>query len=356
MASEGFLTSVYSIGDVYRPTFFELLAQDQLVESLHPAARFVAGALAESAPPRLAPLLARWELIYDSLILVLEWRHLRNHGASFGEHFYGLRRQEAAPSKNLTALEEVELRRKREAAPNLKLRQQLASLAVLVLLPWVRRRCEARFREAERIPQRSRTTSQQVWVAVYPWIHAVGCSLAVAYKVLYLMDQTDVWSPSLHALRLTLVRHMPDPPGEEEGPQSVLERLTTAASALGSGALWSTIYLMQFGQWWFAREHLLQPYQPKKVPPAPPPRPPYQDVVLPRAPSSAANNVGRLVLLPEDRTVCALCHRMRQNPALSSAGYCFCYTCLIRHVQDFGHCPVSGRAMKVEEVRRVRED
>merc|ERR1712061_95057 len=122
------------------------------------------------------------------------------------------------------------------------------------------------------------------------------------------------------------------------------------------------IYLMQFAQWWYQREHLLQPYQPRRVPPPPPPRPPYQDIILPPKPEADTNlddggdGGPRLVLLPLSRTICALCHRTRRNPAMSCSGYVFCYPCLVRHVQRFGHCPVTGLPMNTEQVHRIRED
>lgn len=71
--------------------------------------------------------------------------HLRHHGASFAEHFFGLRRQVAAPPR-LSALELVERARQGQSAPPLSPRQQLASLAALVVLPWARAAALARFR------------------------------------------------------------------------------------------------------------------------------------------------------------------------------------------------------------------
>eukprot|EP00931_Biecheleriopsis_adriatica_P090277 TRINITY_DN64292_c0_g1_i1.p1 TRINITY_DN64292_c0_g1~~TRINITY_DN64292_c0_g1_i1.p1 ORF type:complete len:120 (+),score=10.18 TRINITY_DN64292_c0_g1_i1:377-736(+) len=117
---------------------------------------------------------------------------------------------------------------------------------------------------------------------------------------------------------------------------------------------------MQFLQWWYQREHLLQPYRQRKAPPPPPHRQPYQEALPHSAASSRPAEPGRqdtssLVLLPEDRTVCPLCHRPRRNPAMSCSGYAFCYTCLLPHVQRFGHCPVTGLPMSVEQVRRIRD-
>eukprot|EP00434_Breviolum_minutum_P025571 symbB.v1.2.022594.t1/scaffold2013.1/size94568/3 len=115
----------------------------------------------------------------------------------------------------------------------------------------------------------------------------------------------------------------------------------------GQASLWGFVYVLQFLQWWYQREHLLQPLRPRKPPPPPPQRFPYPE-------TGAAG--ARLVVLPEDRTICPLCHRPRQNPAMSCGGYAFCYTCLVPHVQNFGHCPVSGQRMMLEEIRRLRDE
>jgi len=359
-AAEGFLTSVYALDDITRPTFFELVAQAQLMAALRPAVRFVVGVYADRAPARLLPLFTRWETLYSILVLLLEGYHLRAHGALFAEHFYGLRRQEAAPRRKLSMLEAVELERRRQAAPNLARRQQLASLAAAALLPLARLRCEDRFREAEGIPPRLRTFRQRCWASLYPWVHAAGGSAAMAYQVLYLLGQTDYWSPTLHILRLRVVRHFPEPAQPDAAPKSRLLRLWDAAGTMGSMSLWGMMYMLQFMQWWYQREHLLQPFQPRKVPPPPPPRPPYRDsplpAVRPGALSGERDAGPRLVLLPQDRTVCPLCHRIRRNPAMSSGGYVFCYTCLVPHVQRYGHCPVTGMAMTEEQVRRIRDE
>ena len=124
------------------------------------------------------------------------------------------------------------------------------------------------------------------------------------------------------------------------------------AKFCGRASLWGTVYALQFLQWWYQREHLLQPLRPHKAPPPPPQRFPYPESL----PTTSARGAPKVVVLPEDRTICPLCHRPRQNPAMSCGGYAFCYTCLVPHVQEFGHCPVTGQRMRVEEIRRIRDE
>eukprot|EP00927_Polykrikos_kofoidii_P077756 TRINITY_DN74671_c0_g1_i1.p1 TRINITY_DN74671_c0_g1~~TRINITY_DN74671_c0_g1_i1.p1 ORF type:complete len:380 (+),score=44.61 TRINITY_DN74671_c0_g1_i1:84-1223(+) len=379
MAFEGFLTSVYAGDDVSRPTFFELVAQEQIVDALRPAVRFVVGVLADSVrSPIPLRILGHWDTLYNIGIIVFEWRCLRANGAGLGEHFYGLKREERPPIGTQTPLEAVERLRRRQKASQLTVRQCIASLLLSVLLPEVLRLCEIRFREATDKPVSARSLEERCWVVLYPWVHAANSGISVAYKLLYLLGRTEVWSPLLHVAGLRLVRHFPEQPAMNPSqPTGWLQRLATTASTAAGASLWTAIYGMQFGQWWFAREHLLQPHQSRKVPPPPPPRLPYHVAALKPFPSASgallAESDGALsvtkrtatddrdggaplVLLPEDRTVCALCHRIRRNPAMSSGGYVFCYPCLVPHVEKYQRCPVTGLSMTPALVRRVIDD
>lgn len=331
------------------------------MDALRPAIRFAVSVFAERAPPVMLPILVRWDTIQYIFLTFLEGYHLRHHSASFSEHFFGLRREESAPKRKLTPIEAVELQRRRQAAPELTVRQQIVSLVAVAVLPWIQGASEMRFREVERLPHGQRTMWQRHLVTLHPWVYAAGDLLALGYRLLYLLGRTNTWSPVLHVLGLQLVRHFPEPPGQLAVPGGLRRRLWAGVTNAGSSSLWGAVYLMQFAQWWLQREHLLQPYQSQKVPPPPPVRPPYGDVMLP-APPQGESALGtredgpRLVLLPQDRTVCPLCHRVRRNPAMSCSGYIFCYPCLVPHVQRYGHCPVTGAAMTSEQIRRIRDD
>lgn len=329
------------------------------MEAVRPALKHMVSVFADqTSSVRALWCAARFETGYNIFLLLLEWWHLRSHGASFAEHFFGVRRQEIAPKRKLTPLEAVELQRRRIKAPNLTIRQQIASLLVLIALPCLRRHCEEKFRQWERTSDNARSKFQRLWVALYPWAHAAGASAGLSYRVAYLLEQTDNWSPWLHILGLRLVRQFPEPPALDDANKTRAQRMWDVASMLGSGSLWAALYLMQFAQWWYQRESLLQPYQPRKVPPAPPQCLPYQERI-PGPPANASKSFQNekldLVLLPQDRRICPLCHRIRRNPALSNSGYAFCFTCLVPHVERYGYCPITGQATSVSQIRRIRE-
>ena len=210
------------------------------------------------------------------------------------------------------------------------------------MLPWLWAKCEERFR------QESAVSRPGLWTRIFPVVHSTKALAALGYRVLYLLKQTEFWSPWLHLLGLQLARHFPEPPlPEAEGTPRA--RAQEFLGLCGQASLWGVVYILQFMQWWYHREHLLQPFHPRKAPPPPPEHFPYPESV-------ALGRSARLALLPEDPTICTLCHRIRVNPAMSCSGYAFCYTCLVPHVQQFGHCPVSGQQMTVPEIRRIRDE
>jgi len=72
-AYEGFLTSIYAGKDLFRPTFFELIAQEQLNEIFQPALRFLVDIFRERiVSPTLLTLLDSWEVFYTAFRMILE--------------------------------------------------------------------------------------------------------------------------------------------------------------------------------------------------------------------------------------------------------------------------------------------
>ncbi|CAD6973612.1 unnamed protein product [Tilletia controversa] len=90
---DALLSGVDASADPYRPSFFELFAQDQLSSLLRPAIRYVLTVLAQRNPRHLLRLVNRFDEIYAILLLAVERHYLATWGSSFAENFYGLRRR-----------------------------------------------------------------------------------------------------------------------------------------------------------------------------------------------------------------------------------------------------------------------
>ncbi|KAK0548080.1 ubiquitin-protein ligase peroxin 12 [Tilletia horrida] len=90
---DALLSGVDSSADPYRPSFFELFAQDQLSTLLRPAIRYVLTVLAQRNPRYLLRLVNRFDEVYAVLLFAVERHYLTTWGSSFAENFYGLRRR-----------------------------------------------------------------------------------------------------------------------------------------------------------------------------------------------------------------------------------------------------------------------
>ncbi|KAK0536567.1 ubiquitin-protein ligase peroxin 12 [Tilletia horrida] len=90
---DALLSGVDSSADPYRPSFFELFAQDQLSTLLRPAVRYVLTVLAQRNPRYLLRIVNRFDELYALLLLAVERHYLATWGSSFAENFYGLRRR-----------------------------------------------------------------------------------------------------------------------------------------------------------------------------------------------------------------------------------------------------------------------
>lgn len=110
MGDLDFLTNVYVTSD--KPTFFELQAKDRLQSSLQNAATFFHKIISA----RYAALQVleyktgvNAKIFFHFLIVLLDLHHLTKHNATWAEHFFSLKSTLFKDSKNMTAIEKVEL-------------------------------------------------------------------------------------------------------------------------------------------------------------------------------------------------------------------------------------------------------
>ncbi|ORX37489.1 hypothetical protein BCR36DRAFT_375697 [Piromyces finnis] len=45
--------------------------------------------------------------------------------------------------------------------------------------------------------------------------------------------------------------------------------------------------------------------------------------------------------IPDDVTICPLCHHKRTNTAVTSTGYAFCYPCIFNYIEENQRCPIT---------------
>lgn len=346
-----------------RPSFFELLAVEQLNGSLRPALTFALEVL--SPRHRFFDVLSfQVDEVYAILATALELASLRRDAATVSESFYTLRRS-------------------REFSPvsgALPPRAVFLSLFFAVFLPYVRRKVDAKYdlergrsvavsRSSSHTPQRNSGRpaltyqgrsghrgllgrllrifylifTRRNFLTLYPLVTTSSDLVSLIYKFAYLLDGTRYYTPALAFQRLILRRLTPvessamwgiQPPAQTF-VQKVM-RLTDNASTGLKYSLFAALVAYRFVEYYQAAAD----QQPTvRAPPPPPPQ------VLHPTPDFD---------LPQSVDDCPLCSNKRVNPsALAVSGYVFCYQCILDYVRVNEKCPVTKLPANRGDICRV---
>ncbi|XP_050353623.1 uncharacterized protein LOC126775619 isoform X3 [Nymphalis io] len=180
------------------PSVFQVAAQDALGETVKPALRKLVEYVAAVYPNKCG-----WcETWYDELFLLLDYclqyHYLKHYAASFSECFYGLVRVPISPST--------------EFSSGTRLPQNLerGSLALLVLLPYVRQKVEKmvdKWREDiedGRLGKSKTDRARKAAVRLWSVVHFLGEAGRLALLARYLTGAGRAPTPALRLLGLTL--------------------------------------------------------------------------------------------------------------------------------------------------------
>ncbi|CAH0595014.1 unnamed protein product [Chrysodeixis includens] len=302
------------------PSLFQVTAQEALGSTVKPALQKVVEFLAATYPNKCGWCVGWYDELYLLFDCCLQYYYLKHYAASFSESFYGLLR---VP---LTSCSEF------SSGQQLPLHLEKASLALLVLLPYVRDKVERvvdRWREDNedgRLGKSRADRARRAAIHTYSIIHT-ACACARLVTLARYACGAGSPTPALHALRLTL-RDAPPREEEEDNWKDVLRNVMTgqigsavaSLPALGAlalrGAEWGA-FCVQLLRWWSARaEH-------QQALPTPPP--PKRDEQTLRW-----------------KNKCPLCLQSWKIPTvLPVSGYIFCYICISRHVRAHSSCPVT---------------
>ncbi|CAG5135545.1 unnamed protein product, partial [Candidula unifasciata] len=241
MAEHGAHLTSGGVSDTKKPSVFEVLAQESLQSTVRPAIRHAVRVLSERYPEHLGRLFRHFDEIFLVFDTVVQSYYLKKYGGSFAENFYDLKR---APSG-------------RPDQPLLS-KHRLASLACLVLIPYMRHKLDSYYESlkyAEELTTNSRSFLQQnmnmkrrvirLYLFLYPYIHSLWECLTLAYTLSYMLGKSRWHSPSLHLsgteLFTTRLLHL------------VKMILNTAAVCL-STSLSVGMFFLQFLDWWYASD------------------------------------------------------------------------------------------------------
>ncbi|KDN48202.1 hypothetical protein K437DRAFT_255626 [Tilletiaria anomala UBC 951] len=250
-------SSLSSLSDPYRPSFFELFAQEQLRDLLAPALRYVLSVFTQRHPRYLLRIVNRFDELYALAMYAVERHYLKtwgersttektaafslliavhpSTGSSFAENFYGLRRRRRPGASTDRAKAAATTRPGQASYEALRNREISLSLLFLVGLPYIQSKAKDRwermgggvseeqlFDNGEELQGRrafqeneQRTKSQLVRLKEksedlfhkgYPYAASFYQLWLLIYHMRYLFGKSPYWRPWLRWMRVDVRR------------------------------------------------------------------------------------------------------------------------------------------------------
>jgi peroxin-12 len=406
-----------------RPTFFELVAADRLVPSLRAALVYSLGVLVQRRPS-LARVLDFEDEAFALFMLLAEAHSFATSDGSVAEGLYGLQRTRLTPRPRpasratdgtlraaVTALSLAsgvpDAGRERRRALGITRRQRLASVAMLVALPYARDKLDKlyarlaasrgvaiggeaalaaavlgpanpprdRARPADEDPAQAaspnrgapaRTThriAEDAFVRLYPWFHAACEGAVFVYWLRYLLGGGDCHDPSLRVARLRVSRVSPAEAAERRAELEAARAAAIAAAARSPSILTRAVRPAALRASHFTADYaqgglVLAAVGFKLVEwwygtaeerlggggTLPVPPPPPK-------PRPHPDGVG----VPAEPGACPLCGvaPMASPAMVVASGYVFCHACVEAHVSRRGTCPVTLARAAPGNIRKL---
>ncbi|KAI9140735.1 Pex12 amino terminal region-domain-containing protein [Paraphysoderma sedebokerense] len=381
-----FMNTLSSSSDVYRPTLFELVAQDKMSDLLKPALRFVLVVYAQRYPRYLLRLVNYHDEFYALLMWIIEGHYLKEYGGSFSEYFYGLKRSRSVKigrSDKLTRGDKVRSLLALVALPYAKgkldeLYENVSGGAAAAIFGqsvedtdetgsegpenesiYVRTQEVSFQRRWLKFMSRLKTKSKKLFKITYPWINAAFHGSKLLYQIGYLYNLTDYWTPWLHLLRIEVKRMSWE--DYREMYQKQLQSGTSSAAPSSSRRFFlltllskgidflkillpMSLFFFKFLEWWYNTDYSRQQKRQEPIPKPPELAPPHpKGLPLPQSDNTTS-------------ATCPICQKPVTNPTATTSGYVFCYPCIFKYVEKENKCPVTWESCTVEELRRLYDD
>lgn len=406
-----------------RPTFFELVAADRLVPSLRAALVYSLGVLVQRRPS-LARVLDFEDEAFALFMLLAEAHSFATSDGSVAEGLYGLQRTRLTPRPRpasratestlraaVTALSLAsgvpDAGREGRRALRITRRQRVASVAMLVALPYARDKLDKLYARlaasrgvavggdaalaaavlgpanpprdrappADDDPDRAaspnrgapaRTTrriAEDAFVRLYPWFHAACEGAVFLYWLRYLLGGGDCHDPSLRVARLRASRVSPAEAAERRAELEAARAAAIAAAARSPSVLTRAVRPAALRASHFTADYaqggLVLAAVGFKLAEwwygaaeermggggtLPVPPPPPK-------PRPHPDGVG----VPAVPGACPLCGvaPMASPAMVVASGYVFCHACVEAHVSRRGTCPVTLARAAPGDIRKL---
>ncbi|CCE28073.1 related to peroxisome assembly protein PAS10 [Claviceps purpurea 20.1] len=390
-----FVTALRGALDDNKPSLFEVLSEQQLNALLPPTLRYLLTVATQRHPRYLLRILNSFDELYALLMLAVERYYLRTRGASFTEHFYGLKREKALKS---------DIPRASVSAPHL-VREVLKlsgsdvwkNLMVLIGVPYLKRKLDESYQvnaprallgsSYTRMPEnptlKDRFTHYYRWflINIYPSVHAAYHFTTLVFYLGYLFDRTKYHNPLMWLIgtrlrRMTTADYQAiealskQRPGNRPGrPRSLFSPREWGSTALSGLSLLlpASIFALKFLEWWhqsdLAKQLSRKATEHIKLPPPIVRGPNKKSSTAKSAQAEASTNptaggaaVGdeeectaddapiavpsmlpvHVVSFPQDSALCPICRADIVTPTACQTGVVYCYACIHRWIEG-GH-------------------
>jgi len=295
------------------PNIFEIFAQESLHQSIEPACKHIVKVLAEHKPEKFSYIFNHFDELFVLTATGIQYYFLSIHSASLAEFYYGLVRHKTFNS--------------------LTFRSKAFSITVLTILPYIKAKIQSYYKD---LLESSYTTNKNTLLdkfilKCYPYIHTLYNVLKLYFYLSYSTGSNNFHSP-LYKL-LTIKLNQVNSFAHNQNStffSNLVQTLVTSSAHIG-------IFLLAFTKWWYSQDMTNHSKSSNKmIPPA--------NTSLSETPESTKKGA------------CPICKMTRRNEtALLTSGYVFCYSCIHKFVQKHKKCPVTGYFSDLENLTRIHQ-
>uniref|UniRef100_H2XYD5 Peroxisome assembly protein 12 n=2 Tax=Ciona intestinalis TaxID=7719 RepID=H2XYD5_CIOIN len=316
--------------DANLPSPFEVLAQDNLNDSVDPAIKYIVKVLAQNSPHRFGWCYVWFDELFAAVKLLIQQHFLSNYNSTFAEYYYELQRKVVGKSNANIFRFGTKI--------------SFKTLAVLVLLPYIMTKFKSLYlsvkEEADVSTVKSLSKLKRAIYYAYPLVHMSWHTSVLYYNFMFAIGKTQFHSPFYKLLNTKLFVKSPLDSLYNENIIYLFSAtgITKLCTQLMTGGVHVGVFALQFVDWWYnseGNEDL------KQMLSNPIPKPPENTLKETKIP------------VPSGK-ICPLCNKSRRNETvLQTSGYAFCYTCVYKFVNKHGACPVTGYTTNICHLIRI---
>ncbi|KAG1657429.1 Peroxisome assembly protein 12 [Nymphon striatum] len=279
--------------------------------------------------PKFQLLFKNFDEFYAIFNAILHFHFLKKHSSSFSERFYGLRRINSA-EKEENLLNSSSFR---------------YSLISLVLEPYISSKLNKFYskllesQDKREAPLNSKfnqlkTNIGFLYLRIFPILEVIMKLTSFFFKLRYIFGKTDYYSPLLYFIKVCLTSSTISNSASSNVSHSWKSWIINGMFSSVSTVLFGGAFMLQFLQWYHSDENdnKIQFVWNKLPPPS----------------KIKLNNDPEIV----KSGLCPLCNKVRRNDtALQTSGYVFCYKCIFSHVKENGNCPITLQPSSLDHLQ-----